>query len=65
MHDLLAYPHSMKKCRICPRDCGTSRTANKLGYCGTDAGFSISSIIIHRGEEPVISGNLQCLFYWL
>jgi len=44
------------------------------GYCGIDAGFSIASICIHRGEEPVISGfrgicnifftncNLQCVY---
>jgi len=29
----------------------------ELGYCKTDAGFNISSICIHKGEEPAISGN--------
>jgi putative pyruvate formate lyase activating enzyme len=51
-----------------------NRNAGQLGYCGSDAAYNISSICIHRGEEPPISGdkgicnifftgcNLQCLF---
>jgi len=50
------------------------RVNGKPGFCGTDAGFSISSIFNHRGEEPVIGGekgicnvfftgcNLQCIY---
>ncbi|MFH2095579.1 MAG: radical SAM protein [Bacteroidota bacterium] len=46
----------------------------ETGYCGTDADYSISSITIHKGEEPVISGptgicnifftgcNLKCIY---
>lgn len=46
----------------------------KLGYCRADAGYHISSVCIHHGEEPVISGdngicniffshcNLQCIY---
>ncbi len=61
-------------CMICPRFCGVNRNIGKLGYCRTDAGYHISSICIHRGEEPVISGangicniffshcNLQCIY---
>jgi len=45
-----------------------------VGVCGSDAGFNISSIFIHHGEEPVISGangicnvffsrcNLSCIY---
>ena len=74
MAALLAYPNSLKNCTICPRNCGADRSSKILGYCGTDAGFSISSIFIHRGEEPVISGangicnvfftgcNLKCIY---
>jgi putative pyruvate formate lyase activating enzyme len=44
------------------------------GYCQTDAGFHIASICVHKGEEPVLSGehgicnvfftrcNMQCIF---
>jgi putative pyruvate formate lyase activating enzyme len=61
-------------CMICPRYCGVNRNMGKQGYCRTGAGYHISSICIHRGEEPVISGangicniffshcNLQCIY---
>jgi len=74
MEDNLLNLNSLKNCTICPRNCGTDRTGKIMGYCGTDAGFSISSIFIHRGEEPVISGpkgicnifftgcNLKCIY---
>jgi putative pyruvate formate lyase activating enzyme len=44
-------------CCICPRNCGADRLHGQVGVCGSDAGFNISSICIHHGEEPVISGN--------
>lgn len=65
---------SLSDCRLCPRNCGVNRIMGETGYCKSDAGFHISSICIHKGEEPVISGkkgicniffsrcNLQCLF---
>jgi len=68
------YLSELKECRICPRNCGVNRFTSKLGYCGSDASFSISSITIHSGEEPVISGekgicnvffsrcNLSCVY---
>ncbi|MFH1296087.1 MAG: radical SAM protein [Bacteroidota bacterium] len=61
-------------CALCPRDCHADRTTEIRGYCKTGTGFSISSICIHQGEEPVISGsrgicniffthcNLQCIY---
>jgi putative pyruvate formate lyase activating enzyme len=64
----------LKACRICPRNCNADRFSAKLGYCKADASFSISSIFIHQGEEPAISGdkgicnifftncNLQCIY---
>lgn len=69
-HDL----ESLSNCKICPRNCGVNRLEGELGYCRSDAGFHISSICIHQGEEPVISGkkgicniffsrcNLQCVY---
>lgn len=29
-----------------------------MGICGSDSGFNISSITLHQGEEPVISGRM-------
>jgi putative pyruvate formate lyase activating enzyme len=64
----------LTNCTLCPRECGVNRFEGGNGYCGIDAGFSIASICIHRGEEPVISGlagicniffsgcNLRCIF---
>ncbi len=61
-------------CSICPRNCAVNRLQGVLGVCGSDAGFNISSICIHHGEEPVISGlhgicnvffsrcNLSCMY---
>jgi putative pyruvate formate lyase activating enzyme len=71
---LSAPLEALKACRICPRNCNADRFSSKLGYCRADASFSISSICIHRGEEPAISGdkgicnifftncNLQCIY---
>jgi len=64
----------LASCNICPRNCGVDRLNGKVGVCGSDAGFNISSIFIHHGEEPVISGtngicnvffsrcNLSCIY---
>ncbi len=61
-------------CSLCPRNCHVDRFTGKTGYCRSDASFNISSICIHKGEEPAISGtkgicnifftncNLQCLY---
>ncbi|MFZ4398998.1 MAG: radical SAM protein [Bacteroidales bacterium] len=65
---------SLSNCKLCPHNCGIDRYSNKTGYCGSNAGFNISSIVLHKGEEPVISGkngicniffsrcNLQCIY---
>jgi putative pyruvate formate lyase activating enzyme len=64
----------LRACNICPRKCNANRFDGKKGYCKSGTEFSISSICIHRGEEPVISGskgicnvfftncNLQCVY---
>jgi len=65
---------ALKACRICPRNCGVNRLAGRKGVCGAGSGFGISSICLHTGEEPVISGeagicnvffsrcNLACIY---
>ncbi|HTX87493.1 MAG TPA: radical SAM protein [Bacteroidales bacterium] len=64
----------LRDCAICPRQCHADRFETKSGYCRSGAGFNISSVCIHRGEEPAISGregicnifftncNLQCIY---
>jgi len=64
----------LENCTLCPRECHVNRFDGGYGYCGTDAGLNIATICIHRGEEPVISGedgicniffagcNLHCIY---
>ena len=64
----------LKDCRLCPRLCAVDRSREQLGYCRIGDGYPIASICVHKGEEPVISGekgicnvffshcNLQCRF---
>ena len=62
------------ECRICPHNCGAARTMGATGVCGADAGLNVASVVMHHGEEPVISGkngicnvffsccNLRCIY---
>lgn len=71
---VLASLDELLDCTCCPRHCHAKRGAGELGYCRTDGGLNISSIVPHHGEEPVVSGtqgicniffshcNMQCLF---
>ena len=73
-NELLSPLEELRACNICPRKCNVDRFSSNKGYCKAGTGFSISSICIHQGEEPVISGskgicnlfftncNLQCVF---
>ncbi len=70
----LSSLNELRNCRFCPRNCNADRLSGKTGYCNSDAGFHISSICNHKGEEPAISGrfgicnvffshcNMKCLF---
>ncbi len=63
-----------KSCNNCPRKCNAERINGEFGWCKSGTGLYISSICIHKGEEPVISGkygicnvffahcNLQCIY---
>ena len=74
MNDDLNLENEFINCTQCPRVCNVNRYSGKLGYCKSDESFNISSICIHKGEEPVISGengicnvffsscNLQCIY---
>lgn len=44
------------KCRNCPRECGVDRN-EKFGFCGCSDKIRVAKIMVHRGEEPVISGK--------
>lgn len=73
-NEFLKTLETLKKCSICPRECGANRYSSELGYCNGDTSFNITSICKHHGEEPVINGkngicniffsgcNLQCVY---
>ena len=58
---------------LCPRACGTDRR-NGRGYCGAPAETVVAKVMLHKWEEPCISGehgsgavffsgcNLRCSF---
>jgi putative pyruvate formate lyase activating enzyme len=72
--EISQYLGNLKNCSFCPRNCNSDRFSENTGYCRTDSFFNISSICIHKGEEPVISGdngicniffsrcNIQCVY---
>lgn len=46
----------MKKCTLCPRECKKDRT-KETGYCGEGAEMRVAKIMLHKWEEPCISGS--------
>jgi putative pyruvate formate lyase activating enzyme len=70
----MSSSESIDVCSICPHHCGVNRGLNETGFCKTDDQPFVSSIFLHKGEEPIISGekgvcnvffahcNLQCIY---
>ena len=64
----------MQNCKLCPRKCGANRLKGQAGACRATNKLKVSSINLHYGEEPPISGtkgsgtvfftncNLSCVF---
>jgi putative pyruvate formate lyase activating enzyme len=64
----------LRYCNVCPHNCEVDRTLGPAGQCRTDSAFNIASITLHKGEEPLISGengicniffsgcNLRCIY---
>ncbi len=44
------------KCTLCPRECGIDREKSK-GYCGCGEAVKIAKVMLHKWEEPSISGK--------
>ncbi len=45
----------LKNCTLCPRRCGVDRYET-VGFCGASASVEVSKVMLHRWEEPCISG---------
>ena len=61
----------MGGCKLCPRECGTDRGNGMTGFCGATEALEVSSVCVHRGEEPPLNPivnvffthcNLQCIY---
>lgn len=52
----LSTCNDLKKCMLCPRECGVDRFKSK-GYCGEGAKVRIARAELHHWEEPCISGK--------
>ncbi|HNV81964.1 MAG: radical SAM protein [Tenuifilaceae bacterium] len=64
----------LENCTICPRECHANRAMGELGYCRTGNKPLVASIFLHKGEEPIFSGeqgicnvffahcNLTCIY---
>ena len=65
---------ALRHCELCPRACGTDRSADASGFCQTAQRAQISSAFAHMGEEACLRGtrgsgtiffarcNLHCVF---
>jgi len=47
----------MRKCDLCPRECGATRLDGQKGFCGSDAHLLVSSYHPHFGEEVPLVGR--------
>jgi len=64
----------LNSCVLCPHKCHSSRIKGELGVCKAGSTAEISSVIVHYGEEPPISGfrgsgtifftkcNMSCIY---
>jgi putative pyruvate formate lyase activating enzyme len=69
-----AAVESLHECRVCPRDCGVNRFADKTAACKTGRYAVVGSYFPHFGEEDCLRGwngsgtiffswcNLRCVF---
>jgi putative pyruvate formate lyase activating enzyme len=47
----------LRRCTLCPRDCGVNRLDGEAGYCGAGVEPVVASWASHPWEEPPISGS--------
>jgi putative pyruvate formate lyase activating enzyme len=47
-------------CTLCPRACHVDRRKEAAGICRSGARATVSSALLHFGEEPVLSGLKDC-----
>lgn len=67
------FRSNLAGCKLCPRKCGVDRRS-ELGWCGVGKKAKLSSVVLHFGEEPPVSGetgagtifftgcNMRCIY---
>lgn len=50
------FRNNLSNCKLCPLECGVDRR-HQVGRCGVGVRPKLSSVILHFGEEPPISGD--------
>jgi len=46
----------LKRCSVCPRECGVNRLQGETGFCRTGSKAMVASFHPHHGEEAPLSG---------
>lgn len=71
---VIALEELLRKCTVCPKDCGNDRYKDEIAACYSGRLPIVSSYTAHFGEEPVLSGtggagniffgncNLRCVY---
>ena len=47
-------------CTLCPRKCHADRKSGATGVCRTGTDARVSHALLHFGEEPILSGHVDC-----
>jgi putative pyruvate formate lyase activating enzyme len=48
---------TLSRCSLCSHRCGADRLSGETGLCGAGNEMKVSSICVHKGEEPVLTGR--------
>lgn len=51
------YKELYENCVLCPRNCGANRLSGEKGFCNMKAEAHLSCALLHRGEEPPVTGE--------
>jgi putative pyruvate formate lyase activating enzyme len=52
----------LRRCQLCPRNCGVNRAAGQLGYCRLDDKARCFREMLHPAEEAALSPSHQIYF---
>jgi putative pyruvate formate lyase activating enzyme len=53
---------SLRRCKLCPRNCGVDRIAGDKGFCLIDDGVRCFREVLHWGEEKELNPSHQVYF---